>query len=290
MSVRTGCFLSISAVLGWSALCAQASRAAEKPSELSARQLFFVAKPVAKTSSVPAVKTTAPRKNPPKAASEQPTVPAAPAAEAKAAPATPRLGLRYSILQPRDGKLEDVDIDKEFRSREYFGVSLRSNEDAFLYVVVQGSAGNWDVLFPYPGERNRVMAGQDVLIPPQCAPSRQAECFAFDDDPGTERMFVVLSATPETDLDRLINSVRSRGAGATAPPRQAGTATLASASLPGSEVDRLRQQMQLASRGIIRETVRRAPNSSQGENAMYIVASSSAPQSRVIVDIVLKHR
>lgn len=283
MFVRTRCASAILPLFAGVVLSGQPAQAAEKDSELSARQLFFVAKPVAKTST-PATKPAPPRKSP----STRPAEPAAPpAAESKPA-ATPRLGLRYSILQPRDGKMEDVAIDKEFRSREYFGVSLRSNEDAFLYVVVQGSAGNWDVLFPYPGERNRVVAGQDVLIPPKCAANRQAECFAFDDDPGTERMFVVLSSTPETDLDRLINSVRSRGAGAAAP--RATGPVLASASLPGSEVERLRQQMQLASRGIIRETVRRAPNSAEGENAMYIVASSGSPQSRVIVDIVLKHR
>ncbi len=282
MFVRTGSLLTIPSLFAWALVAGQAAPGAEKTSELSARQLFFVAKPVAKPTTPPA-KAAPPRKSAPKA----PEVASEPAVTP---PATPRLGLRYSILQPRGGKLEDVAVDKEFRSREYFGVSLRSNEDAFLYVVVQGSAGNWDVLFPYPGERNRVVAGQDVLIPPKCSPNSQAECFAFDDDPGTERMFVVLSSKPETDLDRLINSVRSRGAGAVAPARAGGTATLASASLPGSEVNKLREQMQLASRGIIRETVRRAPNSAEGENAMYIVASSESPQSRVIVDIVLKHR
>lgn len=275
MSFRSSCFVSISAVLGYAVLPAQPASAEEKAAELSARQLFFVAKPAAKPPTTQVVKPPAPRKK---------------TTEAKVTPAAPRLGLRYSILQPRDGKLEDVAVDKEFRSREYFGVSLRSNEDAFLYVVVQGSAGNWDVLFPYPGERNRVLAGQDLLIPPKCAANRQAECFAFDDDPGTERMFVVLSSTPETDLDGLIHSVRSGGAGPGALPRQEGTATLAAASLPGSEVTRIREQMQLGARGIIRETVRRRPNSAEGENAMYIVAPASSPQARVIVDIVLKHR
>ena len=164
MFVRTGSLLTIPSLFAWALVAGQAAPGAEKTSELSARQLFFVAKPVAKPTTPPA-KAAPPRKSVPKA----PEVASEPAA-------TPRLGLRYSILQPRDGKLEDVAVDKEFRSREHFGVSLRSNEDAFLYVVVQGSAGNWDVLFPYPGERNRVVAGQDVLIPPPCAANRLASC------------------------------------------------------------------------------------------------------------------
>lgn len=278
------CSLSLSA---W-----QSGDDKDKGSGLSARQLFFTAKPGApsgRMSAAPPVKKT-PVAPAPKAATSTETKPAVapagpkPAAAATSAPA-PRLGLRYSILQNVNGKLQEVDVDKEFKSREHIGLSLRSNEDAFLYVVVQGSKGNWDVLYPYPGERNRVTAGQNVMIPPKCSPAQENECFAFDDDPGIEKLFVVLSATPENDFERLIRSVSGTGSATPAAgPNRPGTTALASASLPGSEVDRLRHQ--LSSRGLIRETVRRT--SGGDENAMYVVASASTP--RVVLDITLKHK
>ncbi|MCC6588966.1 MAG: DUF4384 domain-containing protein [Bryobacterales bacterium] len=266
----------------------------DKGSGLSARQLFFTAKPGAgsgrmsavpqtrKTANGPAAATPAPATPAPKGTSSTQTKSAGSATAQKPAATAPRLGLRYSILQNVNGKMQEVDVDKEFRSREHIGVSMRSNEDAFLYVVVQGSQGNWDVLYPYPGERNRVTAGQNVMIPPKCAAGQESECFAFDDDPGIEKLFIVLSEKPETDFDRLIHSVR--GSAPAAGPNRPGTTALASASLPGSDIDRLRQQ--LSSRGIIRETVRRT--SGGDENAMYVVASASTP--RVVLDITLKHK
>ena len=272
----------------------------DKGSGLSARQLFFTAKPggssgrmsavpqTKKAPVAPAPKATTPAGTEAKTPETKPAAaPSATSAPAKppAPTAAPRLGLRYSILQNVNGKMQEVDVEKEFKSREHIGLSMRSNEDAFLYVVVKGSQGNWDVLYPYPGERNRVTAGQNVMIPPKCSASAESECFAFDDDPGTEKLFVVLSATPEHDFERLIRSVS--GTGSATPgtgPNRPGTTALASASLPGSEVDRLRQH--LSARGIIRETVRRT--SGGDENAMYVVASASTP--RVVLDITLKHK
>ena len=53
----------------------------------------------------------------------------------------------------------------------------------------QGSSGNWTVLFPNPdinGGRNQIKKGEQYNVPDEA-------WFTFDDNPGTENVFVFLS-------------------------------------------------------------------------------------------------
>jgi hypothetical protein len=273
-------------------LAAAAVAAQDDSAGLSARQLYFKPKP-----GPPAGDSAAAKSSPKQGAkTETPPKPARKPEGSGAAAVRTRpeaaafLGLRYSILQPdKAGAMVEVDADKEFHSGEHFAMTLESNQDAFLYVVIQGSVGNWDVLFPDIGEKNGVTARRAVTIPPKCSPRELEECFSFDQDPGTERLFVVLSSEPETNLDRLIRSVQVSSGAAPAAPAGGG-AMMASARLPGSQFDPIRNQLQLETRGIVREKMRRPPSSQRGENAVYVVRTSYDPRSRVATEIVLKHR
>jgi hypothetical protein len=255
-------------------------------SGLSARQLFF--KPASEGAA-----TTATAKPPaPKTSGQQPArkQPAAPkpaqgdgsSSAQQPAPTVPpaNLGLRYSIAQPgASGVMDEVDDQKTFRSGEHFALMLESNEPAYLYVVAQAK-GSWDVLFPDRGEANRIRARTRVQIPPQCTASATDECFKFDQDPAAEHMFVILSQSPEPDVDRMIREVVGKS-----KAKPGNNAAIASVSLPGSQFDALRTRMQLESRGIVRERVTRSGQA--GENAVYVV-NTSAP--RVVTEIVLNHR
>ena len=170
--------------------------AQEQGSGLSARQLFF--KPSIEATAPPAVTPQAAPKPAPQVTHKAPARPST-------VPVPSILGLRYSIVQPSSsGTMDEVDEQKTFRSGEQFALMLESNEAAYLYVIAQ-SEGNWDVLFPDAGEANRIKGRTRVQIPPQCKTG--GECFKFDEEPGAEHMFVVLSQSPEADLDRMIRAV-----------------------------------------------------------------------------------
>ena len=118
-------------------------------------------------------------------------------------------GLRYQVLQ-RVGESTErhADADTVFRSGDEVRFAFESNADGYLYVVQQGTSGNWTVLFPHPdvnGGRNKVTAFQRQLIPSDF-------WFEFDERPGSERIFVLFSKTPYATLpgfDRPVTSVET---------------------------------------------------------------------------------
>ncbi len=110
--------------------------------------------------------------------------------EGKGGAAATNAGLRFRLIQKvADGGESDVDPGKTFKSGDSVRFAFESNIDGFLYVVQQGSSGNWTVLFPNPdinGGRNQIKKGEQYNVPDEA-------WFTFDDNPGTENVFVFLS-------------------------------------------------------------------------------------------------
>jgi hypothetical protein len=102
-------------------------------------------------------------------------------------------GLKYRIIESQ-GSNGDVDADpaETFHSGDRVRFAFASNIDGYLYVVQRGTSGQWTVLFPDPeanGGRNAIRKGEDYFVP-------NNGWFAFDETPGTEEVFVVLSTQP----------------------------------------------------------------------------------------------
>jgi len=110
--------------------------------------------------------------------------------EGKGAGAAANAGLRYRLIQQvADGGESDVDPTRTFKSGDRIRFAFESNIDGYLYVVQQGSSGNWTVLFPNPdinGGRNQIKKFEEYNVPDEA-------WFSFDDKPGTEQVFVFLS-------------------------------------------------------------------------------------------------
>ena len=194
--------------------------------------------------------------------------------------AVTRLGIRYSILQLSGDKLEEVDPEKVFRSGDRVQLKVESNEGGYLYLVLCGSEGEWKLLFPsskIADGDNRVRARTPLTVP-----GGDERDFVFDDKPGTEMIYLVLSKQPEPDLDLLIYSLQQSGGG---------VRTLRADNrfkIPEQPLERMR----LASRGMAVEsrskTSARLPDRER-ENAVYVVVADLR-NSRVVTEIPLKHR
>ena len=246
--------------------------AQDKPA-LHARELFYTPPP----------DTTA------KAQPQTPPPPAKPAVKkaavkknAPAEPAAMPLGLRYSVLK-RDpaGRFEEIDPDTTFHSGDRIRLEVAANTSGYLYVVMQGSSGNWSLLSPTPevaAGNNLIQRGESRQIP-----SGDRGQFFFDEQAGVEKLFLVLSRQPEPDLDKLIYSV----GGSPSSPAPSRT-LMAKATVNDDVVARLRQQM--ASRDLVFEKVEGGGGNVKAENAAYVVNPSSAPDARLVVDVKLTHK
>jgi hypothetical protein len=194
------------------------------------------------------------------------------------------LGLRYSFLRNAGGdEYREVSPDTVFHSGDRIRVAVQSNGEGYLYIVMKGASGTWKVLFPsaeVADGSNRVAAGRQTLIPPP--PDR----FAFDEQAGEERLFIVLSRQPEPSLEKLIYSLGSAGPAANEPPKQLLSASLA--PVDDALVGRLRNQVY--ARDLIFEKVDDATPGDKKEKAVYVVNPTGSPESRLVADVTLKHR
>jgi len=103
------------------------------------------------------------------------------------------------LLQGAGRQTKEMPTDEMFYSGERFRLKLRSEQEGYLYVLLRDSQGQSQLMFPTGDDldqsdhrisRNRT----------QAFPSR--DFFRFDENPGTERMWVLVSPRPLADLDR----------------------------------------------------------------------------------------
>jgi len=195
------------------------------------------------------------------------------------------LGLRYAVLR-RDagGQFQEIDPDTSFRSGDRIRLNVDANTSGYLYVVMQGSSGTWKPMFPSPEVEegnNRVDGWRSYAMPPN---SR----IVFDEQTGTEKIFIVFSRAPEPDLENLIYSLRNgKAAPASTPqaPQRSKQMTVV-ASVDNATVGRLRN---VYSRDLIIEAVTPSTPGEKKETAVYVVNPTGADESRIVADLALVH-
>jgi len=101
-------------------------------------------------------------------------------------------GVQYWIELHRGSQVLRANNKTPFKSGDRIAFHVRPNIDGYAYIVLKsGSRGEQAVLFPDQKnqEENRVEAGREVVLPSD-------GMLAFDKNPGTEKLSVVLSRTP----------------------------------------------------------------------------------------------
>lgn len=293
-------------------LMAAMALAQTPPEGFTARQLFYddgkpearpkppetrqtAARPSAKP--VTAAKTAPARKKASAAAPESvPVEVAAARREDKPAPpivtvAYKAVAIRYSLVKLEDGAESEVPVTHHFRSGDQVRLKVEANQSGYLYLIARGSSGIWKPLFPSrEASDNRVEARRGYDVP------SSTQAFTFDDQAGTEKIFLVFSRAPLADLDSQIDQLRNRPA--SSPAGTAKLPLMIAQNLTDGRVNGLRA---MYSRDLIVETVdakqavpvRPAASASSGpagrENAVYVASTSRAGDARVVADIELAH-
>ena len=176
---------------------------------LSAREIFYSAPGEsvgARTEAAPKAVSAPKKAAPPQAAKAKPAAPPAGAGAparvregaelvqaAYTAPAAYPLGLRYSILRRTGADSVEAGPDEVFHAGDRIRLRVETNSNGYLYIIHRGSSGIWKPLFPSAetaGGDNRVERGKPYDIPP-------GYVFTFDEQPGEERLFIVLTRQPE---------------------------------------------------------------------------------------------
>ena len=101
-------------------------------------------------------------------------------------------GLRYWIELKRGHSVLRVTNKTQFRSGDSIRFHVKSNIDGYAYILLsQGSVNEKAVLFPDPAskENNRLERGKEYTLP-------ESGYLTFDDNPGTEKLTLLLSRTP----------------------------------------------------------------------------------------------
>ena len=119
------------------------------------------------------------------------------------------LGLRCSVLlRGADNEYAEVTPGTVFHSGDHIRLSFLANEPGYFYVIQQGSSGAWSPIYPPRNanpESTRIEAGKLQIVP------SGTRSFAFNQQPGVEKLYVILSRTPIDDIDRAIRNLSTGG-------------------------------------------------------------------------------
>lgn len=174
------------------------------------------------------------------------------------------LGLRYAVQRKLlNGQWLDVAPDSVFHSGDHIRVTVTANAAGYLYIIQQGSSGAWTPLYPPAGDSipvPRVETGKSLTIPEEGS-------FLFNDQPGTEALFLLFSTQPLSSLSE--ERQASRG------------------SLDDTSVSAIRK---VYSRDLIVESLDEARAQSLQDHGVYVVNAQSGPaRNMVVVDLKLQH-
>jgi Domain of unknown function (DUF4384) len=194
------------------------------------------------------------------------------------------LGLRYALLKVGDsGELAEVLPETAFHSGDKMKISLMANQPGYIYIIQQGSSGNWRPLFPAQGdlpEANRVEAGRIYEVP-------SGKSFQFNQQTGEERLFILLSRQAVSDLDGIIFTLRHQD-----DPAKPVTPSSDQVEASNRISDDLVQHLKSRDLMEVEDPPQETKSTSLGENAMYVVSQGkgNGSASQVFADLVLDHR
>jgi len=199
-----------------------------------------------------------------------------------------RLGLRCSLLlRGANDEYNEAAPGAVFHSGDAIRLSFIANQAGYFYVIQQGSTGTWSPIFPPPNSAasaNKTAAGQLQTVP------SGKRFFLFDQNPGDEKLYVILSRTPIPDIDRAIQNLKSGQPAASPQPQSGNGPTVEAANrIPDAFVQGI------ASRDLVlvdeQKVDEPAKGDAQGEKAVYVVSKASGPDanSQVVLSLDLRH-
>jgi len=110
------------------------------------------------------------------------------------------IGLGYTLfMRDSSGRTVRVDPGHEFHNGDRVRISLEPNVDGFLYVFHTEGTGAPEMIYPDPrldGGENWIEAHVPMEVPSSEQADERYHWFVFDNNPATERLYVVITRKP----------------------------------------------------------------------------------------------
>jgi hypothetical protein len=114
--------------------------------------------------------------------------------------ATQRLGMGLTLfMRDSNGMAVRTDPSREFKQGDRVRVLLETNADGYLYIFNTTDGGQPVLIYPAPeldDAGNYIQAHVPFEIPSSVAPEERLRWFAFDQNPGTEKVYFVFTREP----------------------------------------------------------------------------------------------
>jgi hypothetical protein len=116
------------------------------------------------------------------------------------------VAVKTSIELNRGGEISNVLPITEFMSGDKVKIVYTTSVDAYVYWLSEGSSGNYYMLFPNPktGTDNFVKKNEVNKIPLKGN-------FKFDDNPGTEKILLVMAPNKIPELEKVSREAAVKG-------------------------------------------------------------------------------
>ncbi|MDQ5844489.1 MAG: DUF4384 domain-containing protein [Acidobacteriota bacterium] len=111
-----------------------------------------------------------------------------------------RIGMGLTLfMRDSNGMAVRTDPSREFKNGDRVRVLLETNADGYLYIFNTTDGGQPELIYPAPEldeAGNYIQAHVPFEIPSSVAPEERLRWFAFDQNPGTEKVYFVFSREP----------------------------------------------------------------------------------------------
>lgn len=198
-------------------------------------------------------------------------------------------GLQYWIELKRAGKVLNVSNKFAFKSGDKIRIHVKSNIDGYAYVLlVEGSRGEQSILFPDPQfhDNNRISSNRDIPIPGE-------GYLAFDQNPGTEKLVLLLSRTQMDAAKYIADKAKTRVQIAAVPNGSKdlipGSVVLAYAEQDGNASDLAKPPQKPQNQPAPTDNAETNKVIASSESAVTTLVQKN-PQEVLAVDVALMHQ
>lgn len=130
---------------------------------------------------------------------------------------TSPIGLGYTLyMRDSNGDAMRVDPDRTFRTGDRVRISMETNSDAYIYIFNSTDSGDPVMIYPdaqLDDAGNYIEAHVPTEIPSSTASEERLRWFTFDDKPGTEHVYIVVTREPLPGIpieDDLVSYCRTK--------------------------------------------------------------------------------
>ena len=106
------------------------------------------------------------------------------------------IGFQYTIEREHDGNVTETNFLKGFELRDGLRLRVKLHQASYCYVIMSHPTGGYRLVFPDPGTRKA-----DDLAAHQWARIPKSTFLRVGEDPGVERMYIVVATTRIPELE-----------------------------------------------------------------------------------------